>query len=223
MEIARQAVTVVKNDAQTLPVAAAGKKIVLLGRQESDIPALHYYVRLLQEEGALEADAQITIETYLNGAGEEAILRYTDGMRQAIRDADLVVGMTRTYSLDALTAGAPQYEGIHRAIEDTHAGDGRFVLLSQNLPYDAARFQEADAIVLTYNGSGIMDPTDDGTAGRQLAGNANVPAALETVFGFNAPSGMLPVNVPVVEEQADGTLSYGRDLLYERGFGLVYD
>lgn len=223
MEIARQAVTVVKNDAQTLPVAAAGKKIVLLGRQESDIPALHYYVRLLQEEGALEADAQITIETYLNGAGEEAVLRYTDGIRQAIREADLVVGMTRTYSLDALTADAPQYEGIHRAIEDTHAGDGRFVLLSQNLPYDAARFQEADAIVLTYNGSGIMDPTDDGTAGRQLAGNANVPAALETVFGFNAPSGRLPVNIPVIEEQADGTLSYGRDLLYERGFGLVYD
>ena len=223
MEIARQAVTVVKNDAQTLPAAAAGKKIVLLGRQESDITALNYYVKLLREEGALDADARITIETYLDTSGGEPVLRYTDGMRQAIQDADLVVGMTRTYSLDALAAGAPQYEGIHRAIEDTHAGGGRFVLLSQNLPYDAARWQEADAIVLAYNGSGLMDPTDGGTAGRQLAGNANVPAALETIFGFNAPSGTLPVNIPVIEEGADGTLSYGIDLLYERGYGLFFE
>ena len=223
MEIARQAVTVVRNEGQTLPAVTSGKKIVLLGRQVDDIPALNYYVQLLQEEGALAADAQITIETYLDTSGEETVLRYTDEMRQAIQDADLVVGMTRTYSLDALAAGAPQYEGIHRAIEDTHAGGGSFVLLSENLPYDAARFQDADAIVLAYMGSGLMDPTEGGTAGRQLAGNANVPAALETIFGFNPPTGRLPVNVPVIESREDGTLSYGSDILYERGFGLSFE
>ena len=223
MEIARQAVTVVRNEGQTLPAVTSGKKIVLLGRQVDDIPALNYYVQLLQEEGALAADAQITIETYLDTSGEETVLRYTDEMRQAIQDADLVVGMTRTYSLDALAAGAPQYEGIHRAIEDTHAGGGSFVLLSENLPYDAARFQDADAIVLAYMGSGLMDPTEGGTAGRQLAGNANVPAALETIFGFNEPAGRLPVNVPVIESREDGTLSYGSDILYERGFGLSFE
>ena len=223
MEIARQAVTVVRNEAQTLPAATAGQKIVLLGRQEDDIPALNYYVELLQEEGALAADAQITIGTYLDTSGEETVLRYTDEMRQAIQGADLVVGMTRTYSLDALAAGAPQYEGIHSAIEDTHAGGGRFVLLSENLPYDAARYQDADAIVLSYMGSGLMDPTEGGTAGRQLAGNANVPAALETIFGFNPAAGRLPVNIPVIEEQEDGALSYGSDLLYERGFGLSFE
>ena len=223
MEIARQAVTVVRNEGQTLPAVTSGKKIVLLGRQVDDIPALNYYVQLLQEEGALAADAQITIETYLDTSGEETVLRYTDEMRQAIQDADLVVGMTRTYSLDALAAGTPQYEGIHRAIEDTHAGGGSFVLLSENLPYDAARFQDADAIVLAYTGSGLMDPTEGGTAGRQLAGNANVPAALETIFGFNPPTGRLPVNVPVIESREDGTLSYGSDILYERGFGLSFE
>lgn len=223
MEIARQAVTVVRNEGQTLPAVTSGKKIVLLGRQVDDIPALNYYVQLLQEEGALAADAQITIETYLDTSGEETVLRYTDEMRQAIQDADLVVGMTRTYSLDALAAGAPQYEGIHRAIEDTHAGGGSFVLLSENLPYDAARFQDADAIVLAYMGRGLMDPTEGGTAGRQLAGNANVPAALETIFGFNPPTGRLPVNVPVIESREDGTLSYGSDILYERGFGLSFE
>ena len=223
MEIARQAVTVVRNEGQTLPAVTSGKKIVLLGRQVDDIPALNYYVQLLQEEGALAADAQITIETYLDTSGEETVLRYTDEMRQAIQDADLVVGMTRTYSLDALAAGAPQYEGIHRAIEDTHAGGGSFVLLSENLPYDAARFQDADAIVLAYMGSGLMDPTEGGTTGRQLAGNANVPAALETIFGFNPPTGRLPVNVPVIESREDGTLSYGSDILYERGFGLSFE
>jgi len=222
MEIARQAVTVVRNEGQTLPAATAGKKIVLLGRQE-DIQALDYYAELLQEEGALAEDAQITIEAYTGTSGEETVLSYTDEMRQAIQGADLVVGMTRTYSLDALAAGMPQYEGIHRAIEDTHAGGGQFVLLSENLPYDAARYQDADAIVLSYMGSGLMDPTEGGTAGRQLAGNANVPAALETIFGFNPPTGRLPVNVPVIESREDGMLSYGSDILYERGFGLSFE
>ena len=50
--------------------------------------------------------------------------------------------------------------------------------------------------------------------------NVNIIAAVETIFGYNSPKGKLPVNIPVVEEKEDGTLEYGTDILYERGFGI---
>ncbi len=108
-------------------------------------------------------------------------------------------------------------------MEDARNGGGRFILVSENLPYDAAIYQEADAIVLAYMGSGLnIDPTDNNGSETGIgAVNTNILAAMETIFGLNNPRGKLPVNVPMVEEQDDGTLSYGTDILYERGFGLT--
>ena len=66
-----------------------------------------------------------------------------------------------------------------------------------------------------------LDPTDLMDSSARPAFNANVIAALETVFGGNSPAGVLPVNIPVIEENADGSLSYGSEYLYKRGFGLT--
>lgn len=55
------------------------------------------------------------------------------------------------------------------------------------------------------------------------ARNANIVAAIETVFGANSPKGHLPVNVPIVAEQPDGTLKYGTSYLYERGHKIFFD
>ena len=77
------------------------------------------------------------------------MLHYTEELRKAISEADILVGFTKTYSLGALEEISDQYQGIARAFEDIHAAGGRAVLLSDNLPYDAARFQDADAILLT--------------------------------------------------------------------------
>ncbi len=48
-------------------------------------------------------------------------------------------------------------------------------------------------------------------------------ATIDTVFGINNPSGKLPVNVPKVVEQPDGTQRFSDENLYDRGFGLTYD
>ena len=70
------------------------------------------------------------------------------------------------------------------------------------------------------SGTGI-DPTMDSAGGSsRQAYNANVIAAVETVFGANDPVGVLPVNIPVIEEAPDGTLKYGTEILYERGFSV---
>ena len=97
------------------------------------------------------------------------------------------------------------------------------MLLSDNLPVDAARFQDADAIVCAYLSAGFgVDPTVR-TSGSENVGafNANVPAALCAIFGDGDMPGRLPIRIPVLEQGEDGAWTYGTQVLYERGYSAL--
>jgi len=223
LEIARQAITVLKNDAQVLPIKDAAN-IVFIGRNKEDSYTINYAVQKLKEENVIGENTKITVDFYFDPSSEDNKLHYTDELKQNISQADIVIGFAKTFNLNALADDSPQYLGIHNAIEDTHAAGGRIILLSDNLPYDSSRYQDADAIVLAYMGSGLdMDPTERREGSSNMAAyNANVVAGIETIFGANSPQGITPVNIPVIIRGEDGALSYGTELLYERGFGLTY-
>ena len=243
MEIAKQAVTLLKNEGEMIPFTPDDKKIVFLGRQAEDAYTISYALNQLKEQGILdenvqvenlalgesasaeETDTKITIDYYFDPSAEEDQLHYTEELQAAIREADVVVGFAKTYSLSALEETSAQYQGIARAIDDVHAAGGRFVLLSNNLPYDAARYQDADAILLVYMGSGLdMDPKARSEKGGNLGSyNANVVAAIHMMFGDGTPTGTLPVQIPEIRTLEDGTLEYTDTVLYERGFGLTED
>ncbi len=241
MEIAKQAVTLLKNEGETLPFTADNRKIVFLGRQAEDAYTISYALDQLKEQGIIDenvqvenlalgentsaeaADTEIVIDYYFDPSAEEDQLHYTEELQAAIREADVVVGFAKTYSLSALEETSAQYQGIARAIEDSHAAGGRFVLLSNNLPYDAARYQDSDAILLAYMGSGLdMDPTARSEKSGNLGTyNANVVAAIHMMFGDGTPTGTLPVQIPEISTLEDGTLAYSDTVLYEREFGLT--
>lgn len=240
MKIAREAITLVKNDDFTLPVSGRGKKIVLIGRTSGDATAIEYAVKDLQEAGLIPSDAYVRnlVAGTESGSGSSSTiitidytystspagLHYTDELQAAVSQADVVAALAKTYSLSALKAEAPQYEAIHQPLVDTHAAGGKFVFLSDNLPYDVARYQAADAILLAYMGTGTeLDPTSqiDGTT-NTAAFNANVIAAIEAMFDREPPVGSLPVAIPNIQEASDGTLSYADSVLYERGYGQRY-
>jgi len=242
MYIALQAVTMLKNEGEVLPLDGKGKKIVFAGRQADDSKTILYMIRKLQEKGIVDPDAQIvnlvsgevtgsedagtkiTIDYYFDPNGEGTKLHYTDGLKGAVSEADAVICLTKTFNLGAMAPDNDQYTGISSVIADAHAAGAKAVLLSDNLPYDASRYQDADAILLAYMGSGLdMDPTAraDGSANLQ-AYNANVSAAIRILFGDGQPQGKLPVNIPAIKLQEDGSLAYTDEILYERGFGLTY-
>ena len=238
MEIAEQAITLLKNDQHTLPLSADDTNIVFLGRLAGDAFSISFALSQLQKTGVLDEDAQIvnlaqdtvtgeddadtkiTIDYYYDANAEDNKLHYTDELKEAISEADAVVGFTRTSSLAALEDGSEQYQGIANAIEDAHDAGAGFILLSCNLPYDAARYQDSDAILLAYMGSGMdLDPTEHLEEGKNLgAYNANVTAAIHMIFGDGTPSGILPVQIPEITQKEDGTLEYTDSILYERGF-----
>ena len=242
IDIARQAITMVKNDDQLLPFRADGKKIVLVGRQADDSRTVIYAIQKLQESGLIDRDAQImdlvagestgnegaetkiTVDYYYDPDGEETMLHYTEDLKEAISEADIVVCLTKTFNSGAMEADSDQYRGISGVIADAHAAGAKAVLLSNNLPYDAARYQEADAIILAYMGSGLdIDPAVLAAGSANLrAYNANVMAAIDIIFGDGSPAGSLPVNIPAIMSQDDGSIAYTDEILYKRGFGLSY-
>ena len=242
MNIAMQAITMLKNEGPVLPVDGTGKKIVFVGRQADDSKTILYTLWYLQEEGIIDEDTQIadlagkasfgsedaqtkiSIDYYYDPDGEETMLHYTDDLKEAVSEADVVICLAKTFSLGAMAEDNDQYVGISSLITDAHAAGAKVVFLSDNLPYDASRYQDADAILLAYMGSGLdIDPTSrsDGSA-NMLAYNANVTAAIRIIFGDGQPQGILPVNIPAIELQEDGSLAYTDEILYEIGYGLSY-
>ena len=239
-EIARQAITLVKNEGNALPLRGYGRNIVLLGRNNTDGVALMSAVIHLMECGAIDGGAYvenlitgetkgsadsaktvITIDYYYETSPETA-LRYTDKVKEAVKNADAVAALSKNFGLSGLHETNIQYSGIKTIMDDTHAAGGKFILISDNLPYDSARFTGADAILLAYMGSGLdTDPTSKGDNSAVGAYNANVRAAVETVFDENQPTGKTPVIIPKIEVK-DGKASYTKETMYDRSFGLEY-
>ena len=222
MDMARKAITLVKNDQHILPLSGEKKSIVVLGRLKDDKTTLDYALDEMKKKGLIGENTEVTID-YYSAPSAENKLHYTAGMKEKIRTADAVIGFSYASGGSVLNKQNEQFIALHSAMEDVHSGGGSFILVSGNLPYDAAVFQEADAIVLAYMGAGLgIDPTEKLSNAGQSAINANIIAAVETVFGCSRPEGKVPVNIPVVTEDAAGNLSYGTEYLYRRGFGLGY-
>jgi hypothetical protein len=175
--------------------------------------------------GAEDAATRITIDYYYDSS-RPTEGRLTDELEAAIADADAVVALTKNWGTSTLQPSHGQYKGVAQACELTHAAGGKFVLLCGNLPYDAARYPEADAIMCSYMSTGTdVDSTtrQDGTT-TTGAFNANLLAAVESMYDYVAPVGTLPVRIPPVKTDGEGNVAYDTEsTLYERGSGLTYE
>ena len=234
-DTARQAVTLLKDDG-VLPIR--GGKVVILGRTASDSTPIGYALNRLTEEGFIDPAARIenriTGENSGDGDAATSIVIdryydsgesvYSDALGEAVRGADAVVCLDNVGAgLNRLQDDNAQVRAVLRAMEDAKAGGAKFVLLSDNLPVDAARFAEADAIVCAYLSAGFgVDPTAR-TAGGESVGafNANVPAALCAIFGDGDMPGHLPIDIPGLVQGGDGAWAYGEEIMYHRGYSAL--
>lgn len=237
MDMAAKAVTLLKNDG-VLPLSGAGKRVVIIGRTNHDNTPITYALNQLMRDGFLDAEARIenritgesrgdadaatniVIDRYYT-TSQGGSLMYSKSLSSAIRKADAVVCLSAVSAgLDTLQDKKPAMIGVSRALSEAHEAGAKFVLLSDNLPVDAARFQNADAIVCAYLSAGFgIDPTAR-TSGSENVGafNANVPAALYAIFGGAGMPGKLPIQIPCLVKGANGEWTYSDEILYERGY-----
>lgn len=234
--IAEQAVTLLKDDG-ALPVPGQGASVVVVGRTEYDATPIGYALSELMEKGDVDSDARVEnaitgeatgsedarthiyIDRYYDPS--EGALAWGDGLSGAIARADYVVCLCATWAgIEALQDSDPRMQAVTRALEEARAAGARFVLLSDNLPVDAARFPDADAVVCCYLSSGFdIDPTTGSGSENMRAINANVPAALRAIFGAADMPGRLPIDVRALKKDEDGMWAYTDEVLYARGTG----
>ena len=234
--IAEQAVTLLKNDG-ALPVPLNDAHVVILGRAVADAMPIEYALSKLVLMGALSTDARIDnrLTGHVGGSADSTLrltvdcyydlnngaLMWSDELSAAIADAGYVVCLSNLPAgIDALQDSDPRVQGVTRALREAHKAGAKFVLLSDNIPADAARYPEADAIVCAYLSAGFdVDPTTGSGSENMRAINANVPAALCAIFGEGDMPGALPIDVYALAQDADGKWAYTDEVLYARGSG----
>ena len=196
-EIAQAGMTLLKNEEHALPLTKE-ESVLILYPSETRQPSVEYAVSRLQKEGLLDS-SKVTVMCYENLAKDDPDLA------KALADAGKVIVLSQAVSRNEVIAGA---------MDQVHKAGGQVVLLSLNLPYDAACYEEADAVLCAYQPYGSAhDAEGNGPF------NLNVAVALCTAYNEAVPSGTLPVNVPKVSGEGEN-ITFEDELLYERGFGL---
>ena len=207
-EITKKAITLVKNDNDTLPLTTPNQKTVVLVPYEDETIPMNYAVRKLTQDGKLPEGAVVEAYTYWKKTVNEVF--------QMIDGADNVVFMSEIYGASYLKNELAK--AVDSLADTLHQRGGKLIIMSVSLPYDVARFQKADAITLAYLPRSMpVDPGDKEKEMKQYG--PNMPVALYMMFSEgDAPTAKLPIYIP----QLDSEYNFTDTVLYERGFGLTY-
>ena len=213
--IANMALTLVKNEENVFPLKAeSGQSTLILFANScaNRVGTGDLAKQKLIGQGSIPEDSEITILVNTADNEEECV-------KQA-NEADHVILIHRTYSASNLDPNADDGFSsavFDRIIRERHAAGKKVILISCSLPYDAARFGEADAILLTYHSTAMKEiPPETGTGSAYVP---NLAAALCACFGDGEMMGQLPVDIP----QLDVNYQYTDQILYEKSISADAD
>ena len=210
-QIAYRALTLLKNEHEAFPIQMkAGEKALVLFTAESRARSTAMALQRLQADQCLPQEAGLDSMVIERGTAEACI--------RAAAKADHVLVVSRAWGpacLNPETGDGYPVGVVNRIIAQQHEKGKTVVLISAQLPYDAACYPEADAIVLAYASSVMRSALPETGAGSAFV--PNLPAAICAAFGDGTPSGTLPVDIPALDESFRPT----DRVLYPRGSGIL--
>lgn len=213
LEITNKAITLVKNDDDTLP----------LNMNENDTAAFFYWnplvensviyaANMLKNEGIIPESTKIETGSFKNNNASD----FTD----IVDRSSVVVVLVESWSESALDPNGPDGSDIKFFNEITqiaHSKGKKVIAVSLVLPYDVAAMGGADAVLAAYSAMKMKEIPTEFNGETQNYG-PNIISAILTIFGANNPSGKLPVDVYKLDENSRFT----SDILYPLGYGLSY-
>ena len=205
-EIAKKSITLVKNDDNVLPIKNNDKTVILVPYANETLSG-EYAIAKLKEDKIISDDMDISVYLIRN--------KNLNEIQESIKDAKNVILITEQYSAGGLAGGT--YTQADSIIDYVHEQGNKIVCISCNLPYDVARLQKADSILLAYSSKG-MNELPNFESGSVQSFGVSIPCGIYTAFDANAKLGKLPVNIPLL----DDNYTYTSDYLYDRGYGLKY-
>ncbi len=212
LQIAEKAVTLVKNDNDLLPLdLGENGKVAYFYPYDNVENTMVFALDRLKKDGVVSEGVTADCICFQNHTADE--------YEENVKNSDVVILAVEMYSLanlDKTSNRGWQAVFADDIIELAHKNGKKVVFLSANMPYDVARFTEADAILAAYCANGMNELPVDGK--ENIAYGVNYPAALITIFGGSEPAGKLPVDVYSLDENTQ----YTAEVLYELGYGLSY-
>ena len=218
-EISAKAVTVIRNDDNTLPLKTKKDSKILMLAAWDDEDAL-MAMGLNRAKAAKVVPEGVEVKTYC--------YTKTDAVEGDLKDnidwADTVIVESEVGNAGAM--GYKQWaSSAPKNITAYCKEQGKkSVVMSVSKPYDVQMYPEADAIVATYGCKGsklvASDVIKNAVTDSEKAFGPNIVAGVEVILGVFGASGKLPVNIPVFDAE---TGRYTNQVAFARGFGLTYD
>ena len=207
-ELAKDAVTVVKNDNDLLPLKGEDKTLIL-------------YAYASHEKAIDNALNKLIKDNIITSKENIKSYDFTDDMDKVKEQIDKFDNIIIINAMYNFTSGASSYTGFIADIIDeciNYANDNNknTIFMSTQNPYDLARFTNANAQLATYLANGIRFNLDDFEELIPIYG-PSVMAGIYKIFDKDV-NGKLPVNIYALDNDYDLT----NTILYKRGFGLNY-
>lgn len=190
-QLTQKAVTLVKNDNDLLPIKAEpGEHILVLYTAGSRIAAAEYARLRLVEEGLIPEDVAFDALVCSAETAEDCV--------KAVDEADVVIIVSSMFGqadLDPATEDGAASAVLDEVIGTSHEQQKPVVLISSYLPYDAARFTDADAILISFGSRPMRE-----LPGEKDSVSPNIPCAVCGIFGEYEFTGKLPIDIPEMDE-----------------------
>ena len=208
-KIAAAAVTVVKNEDNTLPFKVqTGDHVLLLGAFENEVPGLNLGMRRLIADGVLPKDTSFVAKNFT----KESTL---DSLKEDLEKATHIVVISEIGYEGQLDKDFWRTKIPTEVVNYANTNHKKAAVLSISKPYDVANYPTAKAILAVYGNKG-MDPTE--SLKPDNAFGPNIPAGVEVIFNGKEHLGTLPVDIPKI---LDGKMSE-TEYAYRIGHGLFY-
>jgi beta-N-acetylhexosaminidase len=212
-KMAKQSVTLTKNDGDLLPLREKKQKVLILTAYANELLSADYGKSLAEDSGLVPEGTEITVGCYGTTPAET--------LAGQIGRSDVVVAIsevTKVAALDPNKAQGAMGAKIDEMILSAHRSGAKFVVLSAHLPYDCVRFPDADAVMLCWSDKGMTEDPRELERDVPQYGPC-IPAAIYMMFAKGERvTGRLPVNVPALTEE----YTFSDEVALNRGFGLDY-
>ena len=215
-EISAAAVTVVKNENNTLPVVVKeNQKILMLCPYDNERAQMIMGYNRAKEAGLIPESAEVKVVRY-NGSNMDAV-------KEKIDWADTVFVNSEISAASRFSSNHWLYSYVEGIVDYTHEKGKKSIVMSVDKPYDVQMYANADAILAVYGCKGSsVDVTEaivGGVTSSKAAYGPNIIAGIEVALGTFGAQGTLPVNIPVYDKTAK---LYTDTIKYKRGYGISY-
>lgn len=207
-----KAMTVLKNDG-VLPLTASKTSMPVLfypyaGEENSSA----YAYNILKKSGTVPSDTTLPTYIYRNKTVNDYITQ--------IKNASSVIVFAESSSAAAFNPSSSsgwQAVFIKALIAKAHELGKKVTVISLQLPYDAAAYTDADALMLAFGPKGMATVPTAFNGEVKLFGS-NIPASVVAAFGGGTPQGRSPVDI----YKLNPDYSYSGEILFPVGHGISY-